>query len=194
MLGFLALLAATAMTGLTGCSSSADRLRNTFAASPAAQRPPFPVSRAAEYCVAVGRPRQQARCSDKAMRPRQHGVRDGIRGGLRVVGESEVCDDEADQSDTVFTLGPFGPDVATAEPEWLRLWRMGWSDALFVFGLRDCTVTNDGPDVMRLPIGRREAYIDLAPGETVSIRAVRPHEPDPRGDSSDGQGTGRQAE
>jgi type IV pilus biogenesis protein CpaD/CtpE len=55
VLGFLALLAATAMTGLTGCSSSADRLRNTFAASPAALRPPQPVSRAEVYCAAAGR-------------------------------------------------------------------------------------------------------------------------------------------
>lgn len=48
----------------------------------------------------------------------------------------------------------------------------GWDAFHFIHGLRNCTVRNEGPEVMSLPVGRREAYIDLAPGETVTLRAV----------------------
>jgi hypothetical protein len=50
----------------------------------------------------------------------------------------------------------------------------GWHAALYIYGLRDCTIRNDSKEVMNLPIGRREAYIDLEPGEQVEIRTVDP--------------------
>ena len=48
----------------------------------------------------------------------------------------------------------------------------GWRSALSVYGLRDCTIRNDGSTDMRVPIGRDEAFLDLAPGEEATIRTV----------------------
>ena len=52
----------------------------------------------------------------------------------------------------------------------------GWHAALFIYGLRDCTIRNDSDQVMQIPVGRREAYLDLAPGEQATIRTVEPLE------------------
>lgn len=48
----------------------------------------------------------------------------------------------------------------------------GWHAALYIYWLRDCTITNDSQEVQRFPIGRRDAYIDLDPGEKAVIRTV----------------------
>ena len=50
----------------------------------------------------------------------------------------------------------------------------GWHAALYLYGLRDCTIRNNSQQDMRVPIGRREAYLDLAPGEEATIRTVEP--------------------
>ena len=38
--------------------------------------------------------------------------------------------------------------------------------------LQDCTIRNDGDTDTRYPIGDREAYLVLAPGQEASIRTV----------------------
>lgn len=48
----------------------------------------------------------------------------------------------------------------------------GWSTALSIYGLRDCTIRNDSSDEQRFPVGRREAYIDLKPGEQAVLRTI----------------------
>ena len=55
----------------------------------------------------------------------------------------------------------------------------GWHTALYIYGLRNCTIRNDGNEEMRVPIGRREAYLDLAPGEVATIRTVDNAWPEP---------------
>ncbi len=113
-----------------------------------------------------------------------------IRAGLlpkphekRPVDRMYSCEDPVlariDPADALTGMWPM--DDNGPGPTWLRYWRRGWHDALFVFGLRDCSVTNEGTDILRIPVGRREAYIDLAPGETVSIRAIVAAEPAPSG-------------
>lgn len=64
------------------------------------------------------------------------------------------------------------------DDEAMRVWdsgqQAGWHAALYIYGLRDCTIKNNGDQVQRFPIGRREAYIDLDPGEEAMIRTVEP--------------------
>ena len=48
----------------------------------------------------------------------------------------------------------------------------GWHAALYIYGLRDCTIRNESDMVMRFPVGRHEAYIDLDPGEQITLRTV----------------------
>jgi hypothetical protein len=48
----------------------------------------------------------------------------------------------------------------------------GWASALRVYGLRDCTIRNDGVNEQRFPVGRHEAYIDLDPGEEATLKTV----------------------
>lgn len=48
----------------------------------------------------------------------------------------------------------------------------GWHAALYIYGLRDCTITNNSDTVMRFPVGKHEAYIELAPGERATFRTV----------------------
>ena len=50
----------------------------------------------------------------------------------------------------------------------------GWHAALYIYGLRDCTIRNNSQQDMRIPIGARECYLDLAPGEEATIRTVEP--------------------
>lgn len=50
--------------------------------------------------------------------------------------------------------------------------REGWRAALGIYGLRNCTIRNDGDIVMRVPIGSYEGYLDLDPGEQATIRTV----------------------
>jgi hypothetical protein len=54
---------------------------------------------------------------------------------------------------------------------------IGWEEALTLYGLgafegAACTVRNDGRCSMRVPLGRREAVLDLEPGESATIRHV----------------------
>jgi hypothetical protein len=48
----------------------------------------------------------------------------------------------------------------------------GWESALSMYGLRDCTIRNSGTEIIRVPIGRLEAYIELDLGEEVSLKTV----------------------
>jgi hypothetical protein len=52
----------------------------------------------------------------------------------------------------------------------------GWRAATTIYGLRDCTIRNDGDRVMTFPVGSRECYIDLEPGEQAEIRTIEPKE------------------
>lgn len=48
----------------------------------------------------------------------------------------------------------------------------GWHAALYIYGLRDCTIKNESDMVMRFPVGRHKAYIELEPGEQATFRTV----------------------
>jgi hypothetical protein len=52
--------------------------------------------------------------------------------------------------------------------------RTGWENAHLILGARNCTIRNDGTEDMRIPIGQREAVLDLAPGEQATVRTVEP--------------------
>ena len=48
----------------------------------------------------------------------------------------------------------------------------GWHAALYIYGLRDCTIRNDSDSVMHYPLGKHECYIELDPGEQATIKTV----------------------
>lgn len=64
------------------------------------------------------------------------------------------------------------------DDEAMRMWdcgqREGWHAALSIYGLRDCTIRNNGTEAQRFPIGKRECYIDLDPGEEATLRTIDP--------------------
>lgn len=57
-----------------------------------------------------------------------------------------------------------------------RSYEAGWHAALYISGLRDCTIRNDSESVMRFPIGRHECYLELGPGEQATLRTVEASE------------------
>ena len=67
-----------------------------------------------------------------------------------------------------------------AEDQWWLGYESGKADGWTSFhqlnGLHDCTIKNTGTSELRIPVGRREAYVDLAPGEEVTLRTVHPQE------------------
>ena len=48
----------------------------------------------------------------------------------------------------------------------------GWTAALCLYGLHDCTVRNSGEDVISIPLKDQVCYIDLSPGEEIALRTV----------------------
>jgi hypothetical protein len=49
----------------------------------------------------------------------------------------------------------------------------GWMTALGLYGLHDCTVRNNGEELIRVPLKDHVCYIELDPGEEVSLRTVK---------------------
>jgi hypothetical protein len=48
----------------------------------------------------------------------------------------------------------------------------GWEAALSLYGLHDCTVRNSGDQLIRVPLRDQVCYIELDPGEEISLRTV----------------------
>lgn len=48
----------------------------------------------------------------------------------------------------------------------------GWNAALLLYGLRDCTIRNNGEEIMRVPLKGQLCYIELDPGQEASLRTV----------------------
>ena len=48
----------------------------------------------------------------------------------------------------------------------------GWEAALSLYGLHDCTVRNSGAELIRVPLKGQVCYIELDPGEEISLRTV----------------------
>ena len=48
----------------------------------------------------------------------------------------------------------------------------GWNAAIWLYGLHDCTVCNTGDEFMWVPLRGHVCYIELLPGEEVSLRTV----------------------
>jgi hypothetical protein len=48
----------------------------------------------------------------------------------------------------------------------------GWDEAMSTYGLHDCTVRNNGDHLIRVPLKDCVCYIELSPGEEVSLRTV----------------------
>jgi hypothetical protein len=48
----------------------------------------------------------------------------------------------------------------------------GWHAALFLYGLRDCTVRNNSDEIMRVPLKGQVCYIELDPGQEASLRTI----------------------
>ncbi len=48
----------------------------------------------------------------------------------------------------------------------------GWEAAFSLYGLHDCTVCNSGDELIRVPLKGEVCYIELLPGEEISLRTV----------------------
>lgn len=70
------------------------------------------------------------------------------------------------------------PGIISVDPEGWEFLQVsqdaGWNAALYVYGLRDCTIRNNGIELQSFPIGRREAYLELSSGEEATISTVEP--------------------
>jgi len=48
----------------------------------------------------------------------------------------------------------------------------GWDEAMCTYGLHDCTVRNNWRYLIHVPLKDNICYLELDPGEEVSIRTV----------------------
>jgi hypothetical protein len=48
----------------------------------------------------------------------------------------------------------------------------GFCAAILLYGLHDCTVRNNGEEIMRLPLKDHSCYVELDPGEEAALRTV----------------------